>query len=169
MLELAVSLDSGMPRGAGFLEVGPFGRVFTCSSNEGRRRMARAGNPFDLRMIRRRKRLALAATFIALVVGTRVAQASNTWDPTGDRMAWTDRSTAMDIQPRIWLLTNGSLGNPGRLLMTRRPDVSTNGWLNLQIGGLDTGLDAVYWQDGATQRQRVFFVKNGEIFMLTYD
>ena len=114
-------------------------------------------------------RWVLVAVIPAITSWGRVAHASNTWDPTGDRMAWTDRSTAVDIQPRIWLLTNGSLGNPGRLLMTRRPDLNQNGWLNLQIGGLDTGLDAVSWNASGTQYQRVFYVKNGEIFMLTYD
>src|SRR5438552_16939089 len=110
---------------------------------------------------RRRERthsiIAIAAVVLCVATGARVARASNTWDPTADRMAWTDRSTVPDLQPRIWLLTNGSLGNPGRLLVTRKLDAAQGGWLYTNINGLDTGLDAVYWQDGSTQRQRVFY------------
>ena len=99
-----------------------------------------------------------------------VARADVTWDPTQDRMAWTDRSTAADVQARIWLLTFGGAPNfPGRVLVTRATDYNVFGWALTQLSGLDSGLDAVSWTDGTTQRQRVFYVKQGGVYMLPWD
>lgn len=80
------------------------------------------------------------------------------------------KPTLADIQPRIWMLTNGGAPSyPGRLLVTRLPDVTGNGWLYLQLSGLDQGLDAVSWKDGTNQRQKVFYVSGGSVYMLPFD
>lgn len=111
------------------------------------------------------------ATISVIATWTCPARANDTsYDPTGERMAWTDRFTTADVQPRIWLLTNGGgpLG-PGRYLMTKATDVAINGWVGAGLTGLDTGLDAVSWPDGTTQRERVFYVMSSQIYMLTFD
>jgi hypothetical protein len=98
------------------------------------------------------------------------AQADTSYDPSGERMAWTDRFTTSDIQARVWLLTNGGgVAGPGRYLMTKATDVAIGGWVGAGLTGLDTGLDAVSWPDGTNQRERVFYVASGQIYMLTFD
>ena len=98
------------------------------------------------------------------------AQADTSYDPSGERMAWTDRFTTSDIQARVWLLTNGGgVAGPGHYLMTKAADVAIGGWVGAGLTGLDTGLDAVSWPDGTNQRERVFYVSSGQIYMLTFD
>jgi hypothetical protein len=113
-----------------------------------------------------RLRALLAAS--ALMLSDRVALAANKWDPSGDRMAWTDRSNAQDVQARIWLLANGGDIDPGRLLLSKNADANVNAWSYL-VNGLDSGLDAVSFFSGVSQRQRVFYIKNGGVYMLVFD
>lgn len=83
-------------------------------------------------------------------------------------MAWTDRSTAADVQPRIWLLANGGDVDPGRLLLSKNADANVAAWSYL-VSGLDSGLDAVSFTSNFSERQRVFYVKNGGVYMLNFD
>src|ERR1041385_5076992 len=107
--------------------------------------------------------LSTAAPLLVCSLAARNGFADATWDPSLERMAVTDRSALADIQPRIWMLANGGPGYPGRLLVSRRPDVNQNGWFYTALSGLDMGLDAVSGPEGSTQRQRDFYVMNDGI------
>lgn len=114
--------------------------------------MVGAGKRLPMRWPETRKvRAALiVATILMSSIGNRVARADTSWDPSGKRMAATDRSTGSDIQPRVWFLTTGGAsGYPGRLLVTRIRDVNQSAWYYQGVAGcgignrLDMGLDAV--------------------------
>lgn len=106
---------------------------------------------------------------LASLFATRGAFAYNAADPSGDRMVITDRSTAADIQPRVWLLTFGGGSFPGKWLMTKIPDSNRNTWINTAAIGIDSGIDAVSFTSGTTQIQRVFYTTGGNLYMLPFD
>jgi hypothetical protein len=111
--------------------------------------------------------LALASAFVR-TLSARPAEADTTYDPVLARMAITDRSTAADIQPRAWLVTNGTTVSP-YYLVTKIPDLNQNTWATTGINGVDSGIDAVSWTDGSTQRQRVFYTSAGALYMASWD
>src|SRR5690242_13293781 len=104
-------------------------------------------------------RFSIVSPAAALAAATTIgapAAASTTYDPSLSRMAVTDRSTAADIQPRIWVQT------AGQFLTTKIADITPGSWATVGVG-LINGLDAVSWADGTTQRQRVFYVSGPQL------
>jgi hypothetical protein len=103
------------------------------------------------------------ASGLALVVWTGAANAELTFEPDPNRrMTVTDRSTATGLQARVWSVTAGDY------IASKRPDVNQTGW-DLHVAAVESGIDAVSWTDGSTQRERVFFAREDEMKFLNFD
>jgi len=114
-------------------------------------------------------RWALCVVVVASCFASRKARALAIYDPKIDRMAITDRSTAANVQPRVFLVTVGNETVGSNLLVTKDPDAIQNGWRSTNVNGVTSGLAAVSWTDGTNQRQRVFFAKDNALAMLPND
>jgi hypothetical protein len=106
----------------------------------------------------------VAAGIVLSLLAVR-ARAEGTWDPTWSaRMAITDRSTAADIQPYVWMNAQGKL-------VYKDPDATSFPWVQpvAAITGVNSGVGAVSWKDGAVARQRVYYTRGNKLSVLNYD
>jgi hypothetical protein len=105
------------------------------------------------------RRLALGILTAAALLGAATLPALA--GPSSFRMGVTDHSTAMFMQPLIWMRNNDGM------LVAKYADQST--WIKIGAAVIDSAPDGVSWTDGAVQRQRVFFIQSGRVQMLTFD
>ncbi|MEZ4222835.1 MAG: hypothetical protein R3B13_17975 [Polyangiaceae bacterium] len=81
---------------------------------------------------------------------------------TSRRMAVSDRSSELGLQPRVWVVTHDGW------LTSKIPEVNDYGW-TLHACCVDSGVDAVSWTVGSVVHQRVFFAREGKIQTMNWD
>jgi hypothetical protein len=106
----------------------------------------------------------LSSLLIALLAMPLVlpSRAAARFDPGSGRMGFSDRSTLSGFQARVWVVTvDGQL-------MFKAVDQREDAWRLVNVTGAGPNVDAVSFTDGAVQRERAFFVRNGVMNEATY-